>query len=159
MLILDIGCGTGGIEQLPIEHESVIHADFDLGFHHQEIRCDAQHLPFRDGVFTHVHSAHTLEHIPQPLTALQEFKRVARNLIIKVPTLNKARYYSNESREHIYTWSISAFTHLLELVYDDVQVSETWIHRVHVPVFQQTLRHVLNLLFGQTHTQLFAVCK
>jgi ubiquinone/menaquinone biosynthesis C-methylase UbiE len=158
-MILDIGCGTGGKTQTPIERDDVIHADMETGYHHLDIICDAQYLPFRDHVFTHVHSSHTLEHVPFPLLALREFQRVAHTLHIKVPTLTRARYYANESREHIYTWSISSFTHLLELVFDNVTVTETAIDRLHLPCFQTTLRHVLNLLFRQRHTQLYAICK
>jgi demethylmenaquinone methyltransferase/2-methoxy-6-polyprenyl-1,4-benzoquinol methylase len=51
-------------------------------------QADARHLPFSDGVFDVVMSAHMLEHLPEPWVGLGEMVRVLRpqGLILLVTT-------------------------------------------------------------------------
>ena len=158
-MILDIGCGAGQDWSVQINRDDVIHADLERGYDHLEVVCDMQHLPFRDGAFTHLHASHILEHIPHPVTALQECRRVAEHCVFKVPTLNRQRYHSRESQEHLYSWSISTFKHLLHLVFDHVSITETWIQRLHTPLFESTIRFLVQVVTGEGHTELVARCR
>lgn len=161
MKILEVGCGTGLAYQLPFESNKyeVIHLDIERGYECLDVQASATHLPFKDKAFDGLKASHILEHVPDPLSAIREFKRVAHQVIIDVPTLNAYRYHATESQEHIYSWSKSSFKHFLELVFDEVTISEMWIHRLTFPIKTQIYRHFINLLFRAGHTQLRAVCR
>jgi SAM-dependent methyltransferase len=52
---------------------------------------DAGRLPFRDGVFDFVVCSHTLEHVPDPESAISEMCRVAKRGYIEVPEVGMAK--------------------------------------------------------------------
>jgi ubiquinone/menaquinone biosynthesis C-methylase UbiE len=45
------------------------------------VRCDAQHLPFKDNCFTTVASSHTIEHVENPFLMLKEMYRVSKRFV------------------------------------------------------------------------------
>ena len=79
-MILDFGCGSGGIWDQ--EDEQVIGIDINRsrltiarkGI--QVVCCDGRFLPFRDRIFRQVLADSVLEHIQGYQRALEEIKRV-----------------------------------------------------------------------------------
>jgi ubiquinone/menaquinone biosynthesis C-methylase UbiE len=108
--VLDVGCGAGGLairlaqgghrvtgvdvseEALRIAREAGLKAgvaiDWRAGF--------AERLPFPDGSFDYLVSAHTLEHARDLAQVISEFKRVARKkILILTPKQKYKRYMDN----------------------------------------------------------------
>jgi SAM-dependent methyltransferase len=53
------------------------------------VRCDAEHLPFRDASIDHILFFEILEHLPNPVAALEELARVSRrSAFISIPYLS-----------------------------------------------------------------------
>ena len=84
--ILVVGCGSG-IEAAILSQKlgaRVIGVDIDENFSEEAIKYaelrqgDVMALEFQDESFDFVYSYHTLEHIPNPLQALQEMNRVLK---------------------------------------------------------------------------------
>jgi malonyl-CoA O-methyltransferase len=89
-LVLDVGCGSGlFFSQVAGQAELVVGADVSRrllhkakvharGFGNVEVVLgDADHLPFRDGVFGAVFAFTVLQNMPKPQETLLELKRVA----------------------------------------------------------------------------------
>lgn len=93
--VLEIACGRGGFTNLlSLRAALVIGADFSLaalqiaskramqnGGNRSSMaltQADAQSLPFADNSFDIVISCETIEHLPDPLSALKEMARVCR---------------------------------------------------------------------------------
>lgn len=103
--LLDVGCGTGYLlRKIKERHPNVwltgcdvFMSGVDPGY--QMVQAFAQSLPFGDNTFDVVTCCHTLEHILDIGTAIEELKRVAfRKLIIVVPC---QRYYYYTLDEHV----------------------------------------------------------
>lgn len=90
--VLDVGCSNGvyvqqlrerghmvyGTDLLQSAQWSVLPSGFSVS--------DGRYLPFLSASFDTLISFETLEHIPEPYLALQEYRRVCRrNIIISVP--------------------------------------------------------------------------
>jgi ubiquinone/menaquinone biosynthesis C-methylase UbiE len=70
--VLDVGCGD-------VPKGDV---NLDLFFYVQcenFVKAEANHLPFRDGVFTKVYSKHALEHFEDPFEFFKAAKRILKN--------------------------------------------------------------------------------
>jgi len=88
--VLDVGCGTGfGTEGL-LQHTDDVYG-IDQSEHQLErarakldhsgvvfARGDAERLPFEDDSFDHIWSSGSIEYWPQPVRALEEFRRVVK---------------------------------------------------------------------------------
>lgn len=92
---LDCGTGTGALSEalaeactVPLKINAIDTSSVMLGKAGERLRnigldvvlrqADAQQLPYADNSFDIVMAAHILEHLPDPVTALQEMVRVAR---------------------------------------------------------------------------------
>jgi len=90
--VLDVGCANGiyvqellnmghkviGVDLLPYDEWSYLPNTIVLS--------DARNLPFADNSFDTIISFETLEHVPDPETALAEYHRICtKNIIISVP--------------------------------------------------------------------------
>lgn len=85
-LVLDVGCGTGLLLSkikafaigVDISHlllrRALKRVRRNLGL----IQCDAEHLPFRDGVFNKILAVTVVQNIPKPEMFLSEIKRVSQ---------------------------------------------------------------------------------
>jgi ubiquinone/menaquinone biosynthesis C-methylase UbiE len=100
------------------------------------IKFDACTLPFQKDSFDLIVAFHTLEHLKKPYEALQEWRRVAPRLIISIPERSQEFLTCNPT--HLYSWSAPTLQHLLELVYNQVEVhvhkrSIDWFHAGWIP--------------------------
>ncbi len=79
---LDVGCG-GGTFQTAAQGEICV--DIDIPRTHLEyfVRCDADHLPFKDRQFETVFAYNLLEHMKYPYVTIKELRRVGGVLKIR----------------------------------------------------------------------------
>jgi SAM-dependent methyltransferase len=79
--IVDIGCGIGHSYRLLAPRETV-GIDLDAtaleGQERETRACDMRSLPFPDGMFDGAIAVHSIEHVPEPETALAEMARVLK---------------------------------------------------------------------------------
>jgi ubiquinone/menaquinone biosynthesis C-methylase UbiE len=91
-VVLDVGCGTGlFFSQIASEAGMVVGADISrellrLAKEHAKeypavylVQADADYLPFKPGIFTHVFAFTVLQNMPNPPKTLEEFKLVAKH--------------------------------------------------------------------------------
>jgi len=102
-LILDCGCGTGLLfEYVASKAKMVVGLDISRGILKEAekrarkfgnvhlILADADHTPFKDGVFSHVFAVTLLQNMPNPEETLAEVMRVAgKKAFIVVTGLKK----------------------------------------------------------------------
>lgn len=98
--VLDIGCGKGFLASVLSQRHRVMACDMivsektrrdhpDVDFREENI----QKLSFADNEFDTVISSHTLEHVQDAQTALEELRRVAKHrLIVVLPKQRPYRY-------------------------------------------------------------------
>lgn len=113
--LLDVGCGNG---QYVFHYQDRCRtAGVDIQTYPQWETAperfqtaDACALPFEDGSFDTVVSFETLEHVPDPETALRELHRVSRrNVIVSVPNCDipqplkdsRLTYFHYTDRSHV----------------------------------------------------------
>ncbi len=90
-VVLDVGCGSGMFfNQVACKAESVIGVDISRGLLHLAkeraktchniflIQADADHLPLRGNLFSHVFAFTVLQNMPKPVQTLQELKLVSK---------------------------------------------------------------------------------
>jgi ubiquinone/menaquinone biosynthesis C-methylase UbiE len=90
-VVLDVGCGSGMFfSQVAGKAESLIGVDVSRGLLHLAkeraktypnisiILADADHLPLRRNLFSHVFAFTVLQNMPKPAQTLQELKLVAK---------------------------------------------------------------------------------
>lgn len=92
--ILDVGCGhyPKGTVNVDLYVEATRHRSFDQRKLDDKplnvkaipnfVKADALHLPFKDSCFNVVYSAHTIEHVDNPLLMLKEMARVTKHIVI-----------------------------------------------------------------------------
>lgn len=81
--VLDVGCGRGrlasvlgnGVAWVGVDSSSV---QLQLNRHRPVVRADMRSLPFRDGAFDEVTHLWCLYHLDDPVSAVQEARRVLR---------------------------------------------------------------------------------
>ena len=90
-VVLDVGCGTGFATEGLLSHTDHVHG-LDQSAHQLErafskfgkhgsvnfYRGDAERLPFRDDAFDALWSSGSIEYWPNPVAALEEFRRVVK---------------------------------------------------------------------------------
>jgi ubiquinone/menaquinone biosynthesis C-methylase UbiE len=92
--ILDVGCGSDArgtvncdlyIEDIHM-HRGTLRRNrlnaLDIHSIPNFVRCDCQHLPFKDNVFDEVFSSQLIEHVNRPFLMFHEMVRVSKNIII-----------------------------------------------------------------------------
>jgi SAM-dependent methyltransferase len=99
--LLDIGCGNQPYRELfaPFVRE-YIGVDRDARGSQPDVIGDARHLPFRADAFDTVLMIQVLEHVPDPLAALHEVRRVLApggRLILTAP-----QYWREHEEPHDY---------------------------------------------------------
>jgi ubiquinone/menaquinone biosynthesis C-methylase UbiE len=85
-------------------------------------------LPFKDGSFDLVYASHVLEHVPNPIFALREFKRVGKASFLRVPNAVNMAYridHNGGTANHFYSWNKATFSNLLSTVFEFVDVGQT----------------------------------
>ncbi len=98
--ILEIGCGTGAVLRM-LHAMSFAREYFCIDLSSSAVRftrdsCPtfafravvggADALPFRDGTFSVAILSHVIEHLGDPVSALHEASRIARFVVVEVPT-------------------------------------------------------------------------
>jgi SAM-dependent methyltransferase len=91
--LLDIGCGKKPYRQLfdASEHIGTDHPASPHGPDWTDVYADAAHQPFSNESFDTVVATEVLEHLPEPLSALTEWRRLLRpggHLILSVPFIH-----------------------------------------------------------------------
>ncbi len=102
--VLDAGCGTGWFSKAAAERGANV-TSMDLGeglLQQVSIKCKSNrvvgsilNIPFSDNTFDYIVSSEVIEHIPQPLDAIDELYRVLKpggKLVLSTP--NKVWYFS-----------------------------------------------------------------
>jgi len=67
--------------------------------------ADAQHLPFRDGIFEEVYASHLIEHLDDPVRFLREAKRVLRRggeVILWMPNFLSTNSTADPNHKHVF---------------------------------------------------------
>ena len=60
----------------------------------EAIRCDAEHLPFKDNSIDHILFFQIFEHLPNPIMALLELNRVAaKSVFLSIPYMSKTNIH------------------------------------------------------------------
>ncbi len=118
--ILDAGCGLGWFGKYKPEGIEVIGIDLDevklrtAKNYEIVISGDVCRLPFKSSSFDGVLASHILEHVPNDLEAIKEFRRVLRGggvLIAEAPT----PYHGAEADPtHVRSYTIESFRKLAE---------------------------------------------
>jgi len=123
MMILDVGCGSrpkGDVNlDLNLGQSTHHRFEYDIKTFKNFIQGSASDLPFRDKIFHTIFSAHCLEHVPVPLEAIREYKRVSHGRVILLVPNNPVL---EDDETHLYAWSLVSFENFLKLVFDDVKV-------------------------------------
>lgn len=128
--VLEVGCGTGAVLRAlaamnfakryfcaDLSPSAVAFArDSCPAFAGHALAGQAEALAFPDGAFNVVILSHVIEHMPDPLSALREAARVARFVVVEVPTekvfinlirtkLLRQPYPSAAEAGHLQFWS------------------------------------------------------
>jgi SAM-dependent methyltransferase len=95
-LVVDVGCSTGSTTSWLRPDQTYI--GFDISFTSLRfarrvsgqffVQADATRLPIKNGSAPFLISREVLEHLPDPLRAIQELSRVAARAAVVVPTLD-----------------------------------------------------------------------
>lgn len=134
--LIDIGCGFGSflkkfmkinniknvtgtdisMPALKIAQKQIPSADF--------FRADSICLPFKDKQFKLATMIDLLEHVPDPINTLQEAKRIAKYILIKVPLednlfINTYKKFVHvdfrDIQGHINFWNSQSFDNFMEM--------------------------------------------
>lgn len=121
---VDVGCGIRGKGTINLDPyiEKNIHRrmdEIDPRKYRNFIIADAQSLPLRKASVHFSRMNFVLEHLENPVKAIQEQARVVREQsLIKVPTHNTP----DNTNSHLYTWSPFTFKNILKKGFRKVKV-------------------------------------
>jgi len=121
-IILDVGCGTNpkGDVNCDLIVGKTIHRWKKDVINPKEItnfvRCDAQHLPFKNATFSIVYSSHTLEHVENPKKMLREMIRVSSwKVFFRVPHRFSVAFTPKEAhKSHKWIFNVSSLEKLVK---------------------------------------------
>lgn len=120
--ILEIGSGVG-LHFERMTGSNITHLDINPKAYHVEIVADVTDMHMiADKSYDIVIMKHVLEHVPNPVKALTEVKRVCSGTaFIVVPN---AGYFKGEVEclEHLFSWTQFTFYQLLAFVYGNAEV-------------------------------------
>lgn len=140
MHTLDVGCGKNpqGNVSIDINFSSLAN-----------VICDAHYLPFRDNVFLRIVLSHSLEHMRNPYSVLEEVKRVLKRggiVVIKVPnSLSWRRFLLKiEHDEHLYSWNEMTIKQLVSQFFRIKYL--TYNHRYNTRIISKIERLLYKLL-------------
>jgi ubiquinone/menaquinone biosynthesis C-methylase UbiE len=136
--ILDVGCGDGYGSSVVLQdrdYARFVGLDLSPAKLHaarqglpssRVVLGDAEYLPFSDAVFDWVLSLETLEHLPDPLSALREISRALKpggTLFLSVPVSSRFNAFLSENwmklrrsgkfREHLQMYTLKDMLQLL----------------------------------------------
>ena len=78
--VLEIGAGAGGLQDVARDYVGLDIAEAArIHFHKPFVQGSATDLPFADSQFDVILTVYTLEHVPNPETALNEMRRVVKD--------------------------------------------------------------------------------
>ena len=124
------------------------------------VLCDANYLPFKDSAFTVVHSSHILEHLKNPLSALQEFCRVTSKIVyLKIPHGTRSIWQHDY---HLYCWDRKTFRNLLSHVFPKVEVYCTLFQIPRGGIFDRLeflMILITHFFFKIVPSELTAICR
>lgn len=111
-VIVDIGCGKKKITPEAIGVEMNFDSAADIVINPADIYnlWTANKIPKADVVF----SSHCLEHLADPIKALQSWRWILKPEGLLILYLPDGRYYDNKSnREHLQDWTMESFLVLI----------------------------------------------
>lgn len=89
-------------------------------------QADVQELPFDDKSFDFVYCSHVLEHIEDPIKALNEISRVGKRGFIEVPTKTSDLIFNLTRLKHFHKWHINKVGNkLLFIEYNNNELRDT----------------------------------
>ena len=157
-MILDVGCGDKPHGDVNCDR-FFKYGSRVISFNPKEIKnfvfCDSFSLPFREDCFEVVLAIHILEHLDNPIKAIQEMKRVsAKRVVIKVPNASYFKW-KNSCEAHIFSWNQYTLRNLLERYFGKVTINSTQ-RDFSKSRLRKAVSIILTLLHG--HTELTAIC-
>jgi SAM-dependent methyltransferase len=138
------------------------------------IQCDAEHLPFKTKSVDHILFFEIFEHLPNPVSALQELNRVsAKSVILSIPFVSKTnihRYNYVPSlpifEHHIFEFDDNDFRKIITHAGLDIQRHEIVTVLSPFNIKERVIFLLWNFLglimkdpeYGRIHKDLFAGC-
>ena len=110
--VLDIGCGTGYLcDLIAKDGYDVVGADFVITNEAKQnypdlklVETTIEKTGFSDQEFDTVISAHTIEHIAEPVTAIKELRRIARKKLIIILPCQRPYQYTFDLHVNFYPY-------------------------------------------------------
>jgi len=88
--------------------------------------ADVQKLPFENNSFDFVYTSHVLEHVEDPVKALNEISRVGKSGFIEVPTKMSDIVFNMTKLKHFHKWYIlNVGSKLVFVEYNDNELRDT----------------------------------
>jgi SAM-dependent methyltransferase len=137
--LIEIGCGTGAVlRMLHAMNFAREYSCIDLSWSAVKFTLNSCHayirhaavgradaLPFRNGAFSVAVLSHVIEHLDDPVSALREASRIARFVVVEVPTervlsnfmrtkILRRPYPSIAGAGHVQFWSPSSIADFLK---------------------------------------------
>ena len=137
-VVLNLGSGTNRV------HPEIFNIDI-FAFKNVDIVADINDMPLRDEVVDGIVCDTVLEHLREPLGALQEMSRIMRpggTLILSVPFL----YPYHSSPDDFFRWTEEGIRHVLKRT--NFHVEELGVLGGPMGALQGVLMHIFAILFS-----------